>query len=188
MKSSIQKSSNRSPIFSLIFAIVLEIALVVCWSSGFVGVRFAIDYAPIFSILLWRSLVSGILLLPIALMLGPPLQRKDVLFQMAFGALAMSGYLGCFAFAISLGVPTGLVALITDMLPLMIAILSWPALGEALTRGQWIGTFIAIAGVIVASDLSTQMGDLPLWPYLLPVLGILSLALATLMQRSGSAK
>lgn len=41
----------------------LEVALVLSWSAGFVGIRFAIDYAPIFLILLWRSLVSGLVLL-----------------------------------------------------------------------------------------------------------------------------
>ncbi len=106
--------------------ILLEAALVLSWSGGFVGIRFAIDYAPIFSILLWRSLVSGLLLLPFALALGPRWKLKEVLSQMAFGALAMAGYLGSFALAIAQGVATGLVALITDMLPLVVAILSWP--------------------------------------------------------------
>ena len=34
--------------------------VVLSWSAGFVGVRFATGYAPIFLILLWRSLVSGL--------------------------------------------------------------------------------------------------------------------------------
>ena len=186
MSSNTQKKEDKRRNVSLIFAVALEATLVISWSSGFVGTRFASDYAPIFSILLWRSLVSGVLLLPVALLVGPPLQRSDVLFQIAFGTLAMAGYLGCFAFAISLGVPTGLVALITDMLPLVVAIMSWPVLGQALTRSQWVGTFIAILGVVVASDISSQTSALPLWSYLLPVLGTVSLALATLMQRKGS--
>jgi drug/metabolite transporter (DMT)-like permease len=109
---------------ALALGVALEAAMVVSWSGGFVGIRFAIDYAPIFLILLWRSLTSGLLLLPFALLLGPRLQARQVLSQILFGALAMSGYLGSFAFAISLGVPTGIVALITDMLPLVVAVLS----------------------------------------------------------------
>ena len=171
---------------ALALALLLEAALVISWSAGFVGIRFAIDYAPIFSILLWRSLVSGLLLLPLALTRGPRLRGKDVLSQMAFGALAMSGYLGCFAFSIAQGVGTGLVALITDMLPLVVALLSWPVLGQRLNGRQWFGTGIGLLGVVVASGLTTQTGDAPLWAYLLPVLGTASLALATLLQK-GSA-
>ena len=105
---------------TVLVAILLEAALVISWSGGFIGIRFARDYAPIFSILLWRSLVSGLLLLPFAVTIGPRIQWRECLSQMAFGAVAMAGYLGSFAYAISLGVPTGIVALITDMLPLMV--------------------------------------------------------------------
>lgn len=174
-------------LLALAVLVLLEAALVVSWSAGFVGVRFAIDHAPLFLILLWRSLVSGLVLLPFALTIGPRLQWKTVLPQMLFGALAMSGYLAGFALAISYGVPTGLVALITDMLPLAVAILSWPVLGQVLTLRQWVGSFIGLAGVLIASGWSLSLGDVPLWAYALPVLGTLSLALATLLQKRSPA-
>ena len=169
--------------WALIVVILLEAALVVCWSAGFIGVRFASDHAPIFLILLWRSLVSGLVLLPFALTMGPKLRGKDIAFQMLLGALAMAGYLSGFALAISFGVPTGLVALITDMLPLAVAFLSWPILGQMLTGRQWVGSFIGLAGVVIASGWSLDVGDVPFWAYGLPVLGTLSLALATLLQK-----
>ena len=167
----------------LVVLVLLEAALVVGWSAGFIGVRFANDHAPIFLILLWRSLVSGLVLLPFALMMGPKIRGRDIAFQMLLGALAMAGYLSGFALAISFGVPTGLVALITDMLPLAVAFLSWPILGQALTGRQWLGSFIGLAGVLIASGWSLDIGNVPLWAYGLPVLGTLSLALATLLQK-----
>ena len=97
----------------------------------------------------------------------------------------MAGYLGCFAAAIGFGVPTGLVALITDMLPLAVAILSWPVLGQALNARQWFGTFVGLAGVLLASGWSLRLGDVPLWAYTLPALGTLALALAVLLQKRG---
>lgn len=177
----------RSGLPALALLVVVEAALVVTWSAGFVGVRFASDHAPIFLILLWRSLVSGLLLLPFALTIGPKLFWRDILPQMLFGALAMAGYLAGFALAISRGVPTGLVALITDMLPLAVALLSWPILGQALTGRQWLGSFIGLAGVLIASASALDMGDVPLWAYGLPVLGTLSLAMATLLQKRSPA-
>lgn len=168
---------------ALVVLVLLEAALVVSWSAGFIGVRFASDHAPIFLILLWRSLVSGLVLLPFALLMGPKLRGKDIAFQMLLGALAMAGYLSGFALAISLGVPTGLAALITDMLPLAVAFLSWPMLGQGLTGRQWIGSLIGLAGVLIASGWSLGLGNVAWWAYGLPVLGTLSLALATLLQK-----
>jgi len=163
--------------------LLLEGALVVCWSSGFVGVRFAIAHASVFLILLWRSLASALLLLPFALLIGPPLRVRQIIPQMAIGALAMSGYLAGFALALSYGVPTGLVALIADMLPLAVAMLSLPVLGQMVTGGQWVGFLIGSLGVIIASMGAMQVGEAPLWAYSLPLLGMLSLAVATLLQK-----
>jgi drug/metabolite transporter (DMT)-like permease len=56
----------------------------------------------------------------------------------------MAGYLSGFAPAIGQGVPTGLLALGADMLPLAVALLSWPMLGQALTRGQWLGSGVGV--------------------------------------------
>lgn len=173
---------------AVLLALGLEAALVISWSGGFVGTRFALGYAGIFSILLWRSLVSGLLLLPFALTCGPRLTFQAVLAQMAFGALAMAAYLASFALAIAHGVATGLVALITDMLPLVVALLSWPVLGQALSRRQWLGTGIGLLGVLVASGLVTQNGAAPLWAYALPVLGTACLALATLLLRGSASR
>ena len=180
---AVSPERRPAPLKALAILVILEAALVVCWSAGFIGIRFASDHAPIFLILLWRSLVSGLVLLPFALLLGPKLQGRDVAFQMLLGALAMAGYLSGFALAIGLGVPTGLVALITDMLPLAVAFLSWPILGQALTLRQWIGSFIGLAGVLIASGGALDLGAVPLWAYGLPILGTLSLALATLLQK-----
>lgn len=163
--------------------VLLEAALVGSWSAGFIGIRFANDHAPISLILLWRSLVSGLVLLPVALALGPPLRSRDVLAQAIFGALAMAGYLGSFAAAIGLGVPTGLVALITDMLPLAVAVLSWPVLGQALNGRQWLGTLVGLAGVLLASGWSLSLGNVPVWAYGLPALGTIALAVGVLIQK-----
>ncbi|RYE98064.1 MAG: DMT family transporter, partial [Oxalobacteraceae bacterium] len=159
----------------------------VCWSAGFVGTRFAIGHAPIFLILLWRSLVSGLVLLPFALSIGPRIRLKDVLSHAGFAMLSMGGYLASFAIAISQGVPTGLVALIADMLPLAVALLSWPLLGQSLNARQWLGSGIALSGVLVASGASLTLGSLPLWAYGLPVLGTISFALGILLQKRSLA-
>lgn len=178
-----QSPPKRTNIVALSTLIVLEMGLLVSWSAGFVGVRFALGHAPIFLILLWRSLVSGLVLLPMAFFSGPKLSARVVLQQILLGALGMAGYMSGFALAIYYGVPTGVVALIADMLPLAVAVLSWPILGQALNKNQWLGSFFGLVGVLIASGASLGGMRAPLWAYGLPFLGTLSLALATLLQK-----
>lgn len=184
--ASASERLGRTRWLALAAALGLELALLLSWSAGFVGTRFATDHAPMFLILLWRSLVSGVLLLPVAWLLGPPLRGRDVLQQLAFGALAMSGYLAGYGWAIAQGAPTGIVALITDMLPLAVAVMSWPVLGRALTGQQWLGSLLGVAGVLVASG-GASGGGVSLWVYCGPVLGTLALAWATLLQQRCSS-
>src|SRR3954463_4843536 len=104
-ESAVVSCRPKIGLWPIVGLIAIEAALVVCWSAGFVGIRFAIDHAPLFLILFWRSLVSGLVLLPFALTMGPRLRWKNIWPQILFGALAMAGYLAGFAQAISLGVP-----------------------------------------------------------------------------------
>jgi drug/metabolite transporter (DMT)-like permease len=177
----------RATLVSILVLLLLEAALVISWSAGFVGTRFAVEHAPIFLVLFWRNLTSGLILLPFALATGPKLRLRDIGSHLLFGALGMGAYLASFALAIAEGVPTGLVALISDMLPLAVAVLSWPILGQALNRGQWLGSAIGVLGVLVASGASLKLASVPLWAYGLPVLGTLCFALATLLQKRSNA-
>ena len=41
---------------------ILSLLLVITWSSGFVGIRFASAEAPVFLVLFWRTLAAGLIL------------------------------------------------------------------------------------------------------------------------------
>jgi drug/metabolite transporter (DMT)-like permease len=162
---------------------VMAMLLVIGWSSGFVGIRFANAEASVFLLLFWRTLLSGLVLLPFALFFGPRPGLRAIGFQMAFGVLSVFLYLGGFALAIEQSVPTGLVALISDLLPLAIAALSQPVLGERLSGWQWGGTAIAVAGVVIVSFHSLAFGSAPLWAYGLTVASMLIFALASVLHK-----
>ena len=161
----------------------MAVLLVVGWSSGFVGIRYANEEAGIALLLFWRCLLSGLILLPFALAFGPPLRLRAVLGQAGFGVMAVFLYLGGFALAIGQRVPTGLVALISDLLPLAIAALSQPVLGERLRPRQWLGTAIAVAGVLVVSFDSLRLGTAPVWAYAVTVGSMLVFAAASVLHR-----
>ena len=162
---------------------IMAVALVASWSSGFVGIRYASENADVMLVLFWRTLVSGLVLLPFALLIGPRISARAVIQQMAFGVTIMFLYLGGFALAIGQRVPTGLVALISDLVPLAIAALSQPVLGHRLSGRQWAGTALGATGVLIASIDSVGLGTAPVWAYLLTVASMLVFALATVAQK-----
>jgi drug/metabolite transporter (DMT)-like permease len=157
--------------------------LVIGWSSGFVGIRFANEEASVFLLLFWRTLLSGLILLPFALAFGERPRLRAVGFQMAFGVMSVFLYLGGFALAIEQRVPTGLVALISDLLPLAIAALSQPVLGERLSGRQWVGTATAVVGVMVVSFHSLTVGAAPIWAYGITIASMLVFALASVLHK-----
>ncbi len=154
--------------------VTLATALVISWSSGFVGIRFATDSATVPQILFGRSIFSGLTLLPLALLRGPRITFRAVAEQGLYAFMGMFLYLGGFAVAIGRGVPTGLVALMADLVPLGIAVLSAPILGQALSGRQWLGTVIALGGVLLVSADALALGDAPPLAYALPILGMLA--------------
>lgn len=166
---------------------LLAVLLVIAWSSGFVGIRYASEEASVVLVLFWRTLFSGLILLPFAVTIGPRLRLRAVRDQMLFGVMSVFLYLGGFALAIEQRVPTGLVALISDLLPLAVAALSQPVLGERLTPRQWTGTAIAVAGVLIVSFDSLSFGEAPIWAYGLTVASMLVFAIASVLLRRGRA-
>jgi drug/metabolite transporter (DMT)-like permease len=162
---------------------LLATLLIIGWSSGFVGIRYANQEASVMLVLFWRTLLSGLILLPFALAIGPRISMRAVKDQALFGIMSVFLYLGGFALAIEQKVPTGLVALISDLLPLAIAALSQPLLGERLTAQQWTGTAIAVAGVLIVSFDSLSFGTAPGWAYGLTVGSMLVFAVASVLHR-----
>ncbi|QEI06615.1 DMT family transporter [Pigmentiphaga aceris] len=167
--------------------IVLEAALVIAWSSGFIGARFSIDHAPIFLVAFWRCVVVALLLLP---WVAAELQRTRpavLLRHAGIGVLAIAGYLAGIGKSIEYGVSAGLTALIADLLPIGTAVLATLVLGQRLGLRTWLGLFVGLAGVLLVTKDALAWSDAPLWAYSLPLLGMLSLALATLWQKRTEA-
>jgi drug/metabolite transporter (DMT)-like permease len=162
---------------------LLEVLMVVAWSSGFVGMRFSIDHAPVFLVMFWRCVVVGALLLPFV---ASELRRTpvDVLIRQAgIGWLAMGAYLAFVSRGIEMGVPVGIAALIADLLPIGTALLAAIVLRERLSLVIWLGLAIGLGGVLLVTHDGLALGHAPVWAYLMPLAGMLALAVATLWQQ-----
>lgn len=160
---------------------VLEVGLVICWSSGFIGGTLASATTSIYLVLFWRFLLISLLLLPLAGRRIARMPAREIALQALLGAFAMFGYLATLITAIDQGVPAGTAALIAALQPLATAALAGIVVSEPVSARQWLGLLVGFGGVALA--VSGGLDQAPLWGYGLTLLSMGSLVTATLIAR-----
>lgn len=156
---------------------------VVFWSCGFIGARWGTQYTTAFDLLAWRFLVAGVIATAVLLIRRPRITRRDLVTQVWMAFLTQFVYLGLIFTGIDHGITAGVTALIGSLQPLLIATVAGPLLGERVSRRQWFGLVLGVAGVglVVADDLNAGHGS-PLL-FLLPLGGLLGLVVGTCLDR-----
>ena len=174
-------------------------AFVLTWSSGFIIAKIGTDAAPALTVLVWRYLVVGAILLGgmLALRLRDRRLRprvvvfpawRDIRPHLTIGLFAQFGYILPIYLAVGAGVSAGTTALIDAIQPLIVATLVGPLLGLRVRAAQWLGLMLGAVGVvlIVATDASASMSPTP--AYLLPLVSLASLVTATFLERRTTAR
>ncbi|MCZ1007859.1 DMT family transporter [Streptomyces lydicus] len=166
---------------------LLSAAFVLCWSSGFIGARLGADSAPAATLLMWRFLPLATVLALVAATAARAswrdLTARDLTRQAAIGALSQSGYLFTVYSAIQLGVSSGTTALIDGTQPLVAGALAGPVLHQYVSRRQWLGLCLGLAGVVLVTTADAAAGaGVSRWAYLIPFLGMSSLVAATFLE------
>ncbi|MGW7663452.1 DMT family transporter [Streptomyces sp. NPDC054756] len=170
---------------------LLSAAFVICWSSGFIGAKLGAGSAPAVTLLMWRFLPLALVLLAVALARSSwrGLTPRDVARQVVVGALSQSGYLLTVYGAIQLGVSSGTTALIDGVQPLVAGALAGPLLHQYVSRRQWLGLGLGVAGVAVVTGADAASGGHAVWwAYAVPFLGMLSLVAATFLEGRSRTK
>lgn len=154
-------------------------ALVVFWSSGFVGAQLGTQAASASTLLAWRFLVAALVLGLVAAVRRRRPGRGSLRRHAVLGLLIQALYLGGVVSGIGLGVPAGTAALIAATQPLLVAVARRE---RTATRQRW-GLALGLVGVglVVAGDLGP--GTAPLWAFALPVAGTVALTAGTLLER-----
>ncbi|QYX57251.1 DMT family transporter [Roseovarius sp. SCSIO 43702] len=168
-------------------AIIMGVAFAVMWSSAFTSARVIVAHAPPLSALALRFLISGLLGVLIARMLGqtwrltPAQWRATIVFGICQNAL----YLGL-NFVAMQTIEASLAAIIASTMPLLVALSLWLFLGEKITPLALAGLAAGIAGVaiIMGSRLS---GGVDPFGLMLCVGGVIALTVATLMVRGATS-
>lgn len=168
-------------------ALLMGLAFVLMWSSAFTSARIAVAYASPLLLLSVRFLISGLLAMAIAKMLGQriSLTRKQWLAVVLFGLLQNGVYLGA-NFVAMQWIEAGLAAIIASVLPLLVALLSWAFLKERLPKLGVFGLFAGLGGVLIIM-WSRLSGGADITGVLLAFMGVGALSLATLLVRGATA-
>ena len=135
---------------------------VVLWSTGFIGAKLGLPFARPLTFLTLRFAFVAALLVLLALATRAPWPRRRDLPAYALAGFLVHGlYLGGVFVSIGLGVEAGVSALIVSLQPLLVAGLAGMALGERVTRRQWLGLALGLLGVvlILARKLGHGLGD-----------------------------
>ena len=162
---------------------VLLALMMLSWSSGFVGYRYAAEGSGVMLVTFWRFVVAALLILPFVARTLPGISWREVRQHIVVGLLGIAGFIALIASSIQLGVAPGTSSLIANLLPLSIVLMAGFIPGQRTQGRQWFGVALCIAGMLIASAVSVEISRASVWAYSLPALAVLSLTAATLYQK-----
>jgi drug/metabolite transporter (DMT)-like permease len=160
---------------------------VLLWSTGFVGAKYGLPYAPPFTFLALRLAVAAVLLA----LLATVLRSAGLASRAQYGRAAVAGlllhacYLGGTFYGISRGVPAGVAAVVVSLQPVLTAVLAARVLGERPTARQWLGLGLGLAGValVVGPGLVGSSASLPVSGLVSCVAALVAGTLGTVYQK-----
>jgi len=168
-------------------AIVMGVAFVAMWSSAFTSARIIVADAPPLMALSLRFLISGLLGIAIARMLGQTwrLTPRQWRATLIFGVCQNALYLGL-NFVAMQTIEASLAAIIASTMPLLVGLAGWLLFREKLAP---LGIAGLIAGVIgVAIIMGTRLqGGVDIYGLTLCLIGVVALTFATMAVREAAS-
>jgi drug/metabolite transporter (DMT)-like permease len=170
-------------IFPRIPLVILQVGLVLAWSSGYVGAIIAADTDSIVRVLLWRFVCVALLFSPFLLQaIRRGITWRWCLLHGTLGVVGMFACVGLGIESINLGLPAGTGALISALQPLAAAVLAGPILSERVSRAQWIGLTVGFIGV--GCSVGGLSGGDQLLGYLCSFVSMACMVAATLIAKA----
>ena len=157
---------------------------VLLWSSAFITTKPIVDNSEPFSALAFRFFFVGMGFFLFCLYSKKSIIiKKSNLFQSIFSGILFHGlYLGGVFFSISIGMPTGIAALIVTLQPILTNILSKPILNEKITFKQWIGAFLGFSGAVLVLGLDVGE-EIPINGLIATIIALLAITTSTIWQK-----
>jgi drug/metabolite transporter (DMT)-like permease len=163
---------------------VFPFIFIILWSSAFVTSKPIIDNSDPFSALAFRFFVVALGFFFFSIYTKQKiLSNYKNFFQSIFSGILFHGvYLGGVFYSISIGVPTGIVALIVTLQPILTNALAGKFLGEKVSFKQWIGVILGFIGAALV--LGFDIGEsLPTLGVIASFIALLAITTSTLWQK-----
>ena len=121
------------------------------WSTGFIGVKYGIPYAPPFYFVAIRMAIAALLLFVALIFLrkSQPITKAILLPSTLIGLTLHGAYLGGCFFAVSRGLPAGITALIASLQPVLVSLFAAKYLKEPLKPRAICGLVLGLFGLFV---------------------------------------
>jgi len=157
---------------------------IILWSSAFVTTKPIIDDSDPFAALAFRFFFVAIGFLIFAVLTKQKVltNSKNLLQSIFSGVLFHGFYLGGVFYSISIGMPTGIAALIVTLQPILTNALAGKFLGEKVSYKQWIGVMLGFFGaaLVLGFDIGTS---LPVIGVVASFIALLAITTSTLWQK-----
>jgi len=163
---------------------VFPLIFIILWSSAFVTTKPIIDNSDPFAALAFRFffVALGFMIFSIYRKQKILIDKKNLIQSIFSGVLFHGIYLGGVFFSISVGVPTGIAALIVTLQPILTNSLAGKFLNEEVTFKQWIGVMLGFLGaaLVLGFDIGTS---LPVIGVTASFIALLAITISTLWQK-----
>ena len=163
---------------------LFPIIFILLWSSAFITTKPIIDYSDPFAALAFRFFFVSIGFFIFSIFANNTLKssNKNIIQSILSGVLFHGFYLGGVFYSISIGMPTGITALIVTLQPVLTNILAGPLLNEKITKPQWIGMILGFTGasLVLGFDIGK---NLPLNGVLAAFISLFAITFSTIWQK-----
>ena len=163
---------------------IFPFIFVILWSSAFITTKPIVDNSDPFSALAFRFFIVtlGFYIFSLYLKQSIIINKKNLIESVFSGVLFHGLYLGGVFYSISIGMPTGIAALIVTLQPVLTNILSGPILNEKITIKQWVGVFLGFVGasLVLGLDVGT---NIPILGLTATIIALLSITASTIWQK-----
>ena len=163
---------------------IFPILFILLWSSAFITTKPIVDNSDPFSALAFRFffVAIGFYLFSLYSNLSIIIKQKNLIESVLSGILFHGFYLGGVFYSISIGMPTGIAALIVTLQPILTNALSGPILGEKVNFQQWIGVLLGFVGATLVLGLDVGQ-EIPLFGLIATIISLIAITTSTIWQK-----